>query len=234
MGRQQELFSTRCSPLKFCRVIKKLNSKEHNVAIKELGFDQLMKMKRMKLCHRLCKWVLDNFDVKCSTFTVGNEVVHIGPEDVVRIFGLPSEGGSVLKPVHDIDTLCKRYSINVEKDLNVNALQKDLENVSPQSIEFKAKFVLFAVGTLFCPKSDNWIGKQHMCCLNDEVMSGRANWAEYVYNYLLSGISAYQSLRERRSVGGCIIILQVNGYPYKCIEFYEFCLQLCIICVKTK
>ena len=109
-------------------------------------------MKRMKVCKKLCKWLLDCFDIETSSFKEKERVISIGPDDVVDILGLPAVGSHILTHVRDLDDVCRKYSINSEGGLDINVLKKDLENVSPTSPEFKAKFVLFTVGTFFVQK----------------------------------------------------------------------------------
>ena len=191
------MFSSRCSPVKFTNLVSRLNSHDHYMAIQELGFGELIRMKRMKVCKRLCQWVLDSFDVNSCSINVGGKVIKICPNDVVDLFGLPSTGEGILRSVSNIDEICKQYSINISNGLDINMVEEDLITVSPRSIEFKAKFVLFAVGTLLCPNTDTSTEKTYLSCLNNDVMHGRANWAGHVFNYLISGISEYKMMGSR-------------------------------------
>ena len=205
----QEMLLTRCSPWRFIRKLRQLNSVEHHRAIVEVGMGELIEIKGFKLCKKLILHVVDNFDVVTSSMKIGEQVKIIGVEDVVDILGLPSSGASVSESKTEEKLAWMKFGMNGSKGLKLTALEAELDAASPRTIEFKGKFILYAVGCLLCPNSKTSVDTKYLRWLTEDVTCGKVNWAKEVYEYLIRSIALYKSAGSGAWLCGCVMILQV-------------------------
>ncbi|OMO93460.1 Peptidase C48, SUMO/Sentrin/Ubl1 [Corchorus olitorius] len=106
------------------------------------------------------------------------------------------------------DTL-SRFNIPGNKNIKVYDLEDCIHKAEATSLEFKAKFILFAIGCLLCPRSGTYIDKSYYSCLTEDMFKGRVDWATHVYTVLMNGIADFKSQKANAYVTGCIMILQV-------------------------
>ncbi|OMO71103.1 hypothetical protein COLO4_28381 [Corchorus olitorius] len=107
------------------------------------------------------------------------------------------------------DTL-SRFNIPGNKNIKVYDLEDCIHKAEATSLEFKAKFILFAIGCLLCPRSGTYIDKSYYSCLTEDMFKGRVDWATHVYTVLINGIADFKSQKANAYVTGCIMILQVE------------------------
>ncbi|OMP03679.1 hypothetical protein COLO4_10271 [Corchorus olitorius] len=129
----------------------------------------------------------------------------------IDVFGLPSKGDRIVEgtTLNDREKLLEMYNIDSGKKIYLQDLLNELPKIDAKSNEFKAKFLLYAIGCLLCPWSATYVETAWFSYLNEKVLKGDVDWASHVYKMLCSGIEEFQRCVGRQYVSGCIIILQV-------------------------
>ncbi|OMO62313.1 hypothetical protein COLO4_33138 [Corchorus olitorius] len=176
-----------------------------------MGFGELNWMKTLNVCGELCLSLVDNFDCINSLFKICGRDYKVGKDDIIDVFGLPNSGEFIVESKNAIDRekLAELYNIDSSKKIYLQDLVIDLDKIDGESNEFKAKFVLYTIGCLLCPRSTTYVESSWLGYLNEKVLKGEVDWVSHVYKMLWSGIDEFQKLVGRQYVSGCIIILQV-------------------------
>ncbi|OMO98303.1 hypothetical protein COLO4_13993, partial [Corchorus olitorius] len=203
--------SSRCSPKEFVALVRSLKSKEQKDVIREMGLGEMSLMKSLNVCTDLCLSLIENFDCTKSSLKICGRDYKFGKDDVVDVFGLPSKGDLIVEgtSLNDRDKLLEMYNIDSAKKIYLQDLLNELPKINANSNEFKAKFLLYAIGCLLCPRSATYVETVWFSYLNEKVLKGDVDWASHVYKMLCSGIEEFQRSVRRQYVSGCIIILQV-------------------------
>ncbi|OMO57625.1 hypothetical protein COLO4_35220 [Corchorus olitorius] len=153
--------------------------------------------------------------IRCDSygrsFKICGRDYKVGKDDIVDVFGLPNSGECIVESRNAIDRekLAELYNIDSSKKIYLQDLVIDLDMIDGKSNEFKAKFVLYTIGCLLCPRSATYVESSWLGYLNEKVLKGEVDWASHVHKMLWSGINEFKKSVGNQYVSGCIIILQV-------------------------
>ncbi|CAN1128103.1 hypothetical protein LINPERPRIM_LOCUS29988, partial [Linum perenne] len=90
----QVYLTSRCGVDQFCDLIGSFCDAKKKV-IEEMGFGELLKMKKQKLKMQLIKDLLLRFDASSSELFVHGNVLTISIDDVVTTLGVQAKGNDV-------------------------------------------------------------------------------------------------------------------------------------------
>lgn len=133
------------------------------------------------------------------------------------MLGLPFVGPSISsrKVITSDEVLkaCVRFNLHKSGHTSQYELWGYLEGVAgvkPFDEQFKAKLLLFIIGTLLKPTSNvhlHW--KEYIPMLNGLYNLSNFNWAKFVIDGLLQAVNVFQ-VRQAKSLGGFLLYLQVS------------------------
>lgn len=87
-----ERLNTRNVPKLFVETMEKMKDAQVD-CIREIGFGALLELKTREAPHHLGYWLAQKFDeVSCELRMANGDAIHITPEDVHRVFGIPLGG----------------------------------------------------------------------------------------------------------------------------------------------
>lgn len=172
--------------------------------MRETGFDSLLRLSCNFLCRDVCHYLVQNLDPKTATLTIQYQSIHITDVDVGHILGIPYSGRVIPKNCESLDECKATFSL-----LTLNEYPLFWENeVSP--LVFKRAFILYVLGTFLCPTTSNKPSPKHYPAVVDVHHAKDYNWGKYVLDWMLHEITHYKKSTNSKSIGGCLLFLQVS------------------------
>lgn len=186
-----------------------------------LGLESLLELKLTRLQRELCADLARQVDVRRSVLIVSGKELPLTYGSLTKVIGLPCAGPSIpfTQDLSEDEFLAACVRFNLPKSGRVS--QYDLwaylnEGDGPNSFhdEFKAKLLLFTITTLLKPTTNVHIHfKEYIPMLNGIECLAEHNWAKFVIDGLLDAVHVFQ-VRQAKSLGGCLLYLQVPFLPY--------------------
>ncbi|TXG60715.1 hypothetical protein EZV62_012078 [Acer yangbiense] len=93
-GHEDQTINTRCTPSRWCRIVKKL-SEEHKQVVRALGFGNLLALNSGRLRLKIFRWLVDNFDTKASALDIHGRRFAINSSVFSRVLGISDQGDQI-------------------------------------------------------------------------------------------------------------------------------------------
>ncbi|XVE94759.1 hypothetical protein REPUB_Repub02eG0036700 [Reevesia pubescens] len=208
---------SRCSPRSFIDCVAGFEKGKGKIeAVKDVGLGGLLLLKTSKLHREFCLTLLHHFNVEGRYLDVHGHQIHMTPEDVELVMGLPSKGADLVTygSVEDLHTVRRKY--NLPKIIKLQWLEQELKRLDKGDDEFKAKFVLYAIGKILCPVMKLEIPRCYLFSIRDLTKLKEVNWAKVLYDHLLSGIREFQK-NKQGSCSGFLPFLNLFYFERICL-----------------
>lgn len=174
-------------------------------------------MKVTRLQRELCADLARNVDVTRSVLKVNGTETPLTYASLMKVIGLPCSGPPIPfrkdLTTAEFDNTCRRFNLHKSGRLSQYQLWAHLYGIDGDrqfDDEFKAKLLLWTIATLLKPTANVHMHfKDYIPMLNVMDNLSEFNWAKFVIDGLLDAIKVFQ-VRDARSVGGCLLYLQVN------------------------
>ncbi|TXG69659.1 hypothetical protein EZV62_004594 [Acer yangbiense] len=159
---KKSTFSTRCTPDRFSFIVPKL-SKEQLDAVGKIGFGSLLELCCGRLRRELCKYLIDNFDITNHSLNINDNKIVLNPSMLAKTMGVID--GSLIVNLkgnsNHIEKLKSKYCIE-SNGLPLHKIEKKHINLTTTNEEFKVTFSLYALGTVFCPTTEQFIKSSYL------------------------------------------------------------------------
>lgn len=192
-----------------------------------LGLECLLELKVTRLQRELCADLARKVDVGRSVLLVTGKEIHLTYASATKVLGLSCAGPSIpcRKNISEEEFVNACTRLNLPKSGRVSQydLWKHINGIHGQNSfddEFKAKFLLFTIATLLKPTTNVHMHfKEYIPMLNGMDGLSEHNWGEFVINGLLDAVNVFQ-IRHAKSLGGCLIYLQVPFLTYTFLLYF--------------
>lgn len=171
-------------------------------AVIDMGFGGLVDLKYNHLDRDFCGWLVSKFDPDECCLNVHGKKVPITLLDVENLLGIRSTGQLLAEDSskEDISELCHKYGF-VAGQLNVTRLRDDLKYLTDAGDEFKCRFVLLALGRMYCPGTKSGIKASLIHFVKDPSLLSKFNWGWLLLDHLQMGV---RSFKKKNTSGGCV------------------------------
>ena len=217
-GHEDQTINTRCTPSRWCRIVKKL-SEEQKEVVHALGFGNLLALDCGRLRLKICRWLVDNFDTKACALDIHGRRFVINSSVFGRVLGISDQGDkiSIYGDVPNFEYWKSKFAIT-SRGIFLKDIEHSLEEMTTADYEFKVILCLFLLGTILCPSAIDYVQTGYLIPLGDVGSIGTKNWSSWCLSALCEGIDKYVKNRQRLKtccISGCVLFLQV-----KIIEFF--------------
>ncbi|TXG53367.1 hypothetical protein EZV62_022536 [Acer yangbiense] len=210
-GHEDQTINTRCTPSRWCRIVKKL-SEEHKEVVHALGFGNLLALDCGSLWLKICRWLVDNFDTKACALDIHGRRFFINSSVFGRVLGISDQGDkiSIYGDVPNFEYWKSKFAIT-SRGIFLKDIEHSLEEMTTADYEFKVIFCLFLLGTILCPSAIDYVQTGYLIPLGDVGSIGTKNWSSWCLSTLCEGIDKYVKNRQRlktSSISGCVLFLE--------------------------
>ncbi|XP_060971753.1 uncharacterized protein LOC133037950 isoform X2 [Cannabis sativa] len=199
--RETSFICSRCSPGRVVSIISQLSS-EQKTLVNEIGFGNLLGLKKCNLKRKLIQWLVDNFNVEDGCLRVHGKVYEMNSHLFSYITGI-HDGGEHLSD-------SKSDNCNDGRIL-ISHLEEKLKCNNKTDMGFVHQFLLFIVSVFLMPNTTVYASRDYeaqILALKDLANVRRINWASMSFKYLVMGLSAFKR-SSSKYVCGCLYFLQV-------------------------
>ncbi|TXG48583.1 hypothetical protein EZV62_024458 [Acer yangbiense] len=130
-GHEDQTINTRFTPSRWCRIVKKL-SEEQKEVVRALGFGNLLALNCGRLRLKICRWLVDNFNIKTCSIDIHGWRFVIN-SSVFAQFAMTSCG------------------------IFLKDIEHCLEEMTTDDDEFKVTLCLFLLGTILYPSATDYV-----------------------------------------------------------------------------
>lgn len=201
---------TRTSPFTLVNSFNLLTNRQKE-AIKELGFDQILRLSIIEIPSRLSYWVVDNFDVcSCELVLDKGRSLQIEPVDVRRVFGFPigniliEEGGKKAQT-----DLVEEYTNTFDGKIKIG--QKDIVEKMLGDKEgggwFKRHFVMLLVSSLIENSSHGYVNPEIMQHLGNLDKVKGMDWCTYTLDCLARTKRSWENNKHKAFLGSALFLM---------------------------
>lgn len=172
------------------------------------------RVKDNKITARLCAELAKKVDVVRAIFKVNCKEIPLTYASLTKVLGLPCSGPSI--PIRkdiaqeEFLTACRRFNLPLSGRVSQYDLWAHLDGVDgthPFADEFKAKLLLFIIGTLLKPTTNVHLHfREYIPILNGMDNLCDFNWAKFVIDGLLDAVNVFQ-MWQAKSLGGCLLYI---------------------------
>lgn len=228
-GRSNPKLSSPCSPKAVHKVISRF-SLDKKQLVRSIGFGGLLELPlHRKIGHRFSLWLLTKV---VPDSTVASHPAAAGkvagmpfyPNDVSKVFGVPSGGCPVPKLVSDEAKAILRGALGLgegddSRPRILHAAKHVLKRkfgrgmAEKDQAAFKIAFVVFVVENLLAPRETDSVSLDYFMALRrpDEIHT--YDWSEFVIRVVLDSArqvqAAFAQGRPVENLFGCILFLQI-------------------------
>ncbi len=200
------LWDVVCRPSYFAKHVKGFTAEQRRLA-NETGLGCLLDNNVTQLRGDLICWLAQSFELSTRTLIVYGRRFRIGAADVTSVMGLV-DGNSCLylkKKSPLVSRYCKQASGHLVIDLR-GIVEKLADS---HGEEFKRCYVLFALATVICPSTRQYLHHQWVSAVENVDMLSDCQWATVTLDHLVSSIKNVFEERVQK-LGGCALFLQVR------------------------
>ncbi|TXG54112.1 hypothetical protein EZV62_019368 [Acer yangbiense] len=94
LGHKDQTINTRCTPSRWCRIVKKL-SEEQKQVVRALGFGNLLALNCGRLRLKICRWLVDNFDTKACAIDIHGRRFVVNSSVFARVLEISDQGDQI-------------------------------------------------------------------------------------------------------------------------------------------
>ncbi|TXG60422.1 hypothetical protein EZV62_014995 [Acer yangbiense] len=211
-GHEDQTINTRCTPSRWCRIVKKLLEEQKEV-MHALGFGNLLALDCGRLRLKICRWLIDNFDTKACALDIHGQWFVINSSVFGRVLGISDQGDkiSIYGDVPNFEYWKSKFAIT-SRGIFLKDIEHSLEEMTTADYEFKVILCLFLLGTILCPSAIDYVQTGYLIPLGDVGSIGTKNWSSWCLSTLCEGIDKYVKNRQRlktSSISGCVLFLEL-------------------------
>ena len=216
--------NTRCTPSRWCRVVKKL-SEEQKEVVRGLGFGNLLVLNCGRLRLKICRWLVDNFDTNGSAIHIHGRRFVMNSSVFARVLGISDQGDqiSIYGDVPNFDYWKSKFAIT-SRGIYLKDIEHRLEEMTVADEDFKVTLCLFLLGTILCPSPIDYVQTGYLIPLGDVGSIHTKNWSNWCFSALCEGIEKFQKNHQRLracTISGCVLFLQVQILFILYISFHH-------------
>ncbi|KAL6125487.1 hypothetical protein ACLB2K_073544 [Fragaria x ananassa] len=214
---------TRTSPHRFKSLIGEFNE-EKLAACRELGFGPLLKLAITKMHLSILRLIVDATSASDKSITMHGTKLPLSANDVENVMGLKNGGSPVVFEGHVKDYTELEATANEmagpDHKIQLAKVEAYLKETQLVDDKFKRLFILFTMSTIISPTASLSIPKKWLLCARNPADCALKNWAEYVFDSLMAGISEFQQ-RENgaktsgKFCNGCLLFLEL--FHFDCV-----------------
>lgn len=172
---------------------------------------------------RLVKWIMRHVDPLICEFRYKHRVIVFSRELVSKILGLQNGNAALVlsgdsEAVNELRELYKEGErAPIKKCIDV--LKKSTDRAS-----FLRAFMLLALGTIYCPRTGNYVEMKYLHSLVNIADLSSYDWSGHVISLLMDEVRKYQQFSDERlehdhQIGSCLVILAVGFYYFSILFF---------------
>lgn len=209
---------TRCNPKLNNQLIDRFKGHlQFRKLLGSLGLDSLLELKITRLQRELCADLARKIDVRRGLLVVNGSEIPLTYESLTKVIGLPCSGPCIPFrqdiTAEDLLTIATRFNLHTSGRVSQYELWAHLDGIADTEAfneEFKAKLLLFTIGTLLKPTTNTHMYfKDYIPMLKEMHNLCHYNWVKFVIDGLLEAVNVFQ-VRRAKSLGGCLLYLQVH------------------------
>ncbi|KAL6137902.1 hypothetical protein ACLB2K_063191 [Fragaria x ananassa] len=214
---------TRTSLHRFKSLIGEFNE-EKLAACRELGFGPLLKLAITKMHLSILRLIVDATSASDKSITMHGTKLPLSANDVENVMGLKNGGSPVVFEGHVKDYTELEATANEmagpDHKIQLAKVEAYLKETQLVDDKFKRLFILFTMSTIISPTASLSIPKKWLLCARNPADCALKNWAEYVFDSLMAGISEFQQ-RENgaktsgKFYSGCVLFLEL--FHFDCV-----------------
>ncbi|TXG64134.1 hypothetical protein EZV62_011128 [Acer yangbiense] len=209
---KDQTINTRCTPSRWCRIVKKL-SEEQKQVVRALGFGNLLALNSGRLRLKICRWLVDNFDTKASALDIHGRRFAINSSVFSRVLGISNQGDQICLSgdVPNFDFWKSKFAIT-SRGIFLKDIEHSLKEMTTVDDEFKVIVCLFLLGTILCPSAIDYVQTGYLIPLGDAESIGTKNWSNWCFSALCEGIAKFQKNWQRLKtccIYGCVLFLEL-------------------------
>ncbi|KAI9186849.1 hypothetical protein LWI28_021596 [Acer negundo] len=157
LGHRAETIDTRCTPSRWCRIVKKL-SEEQKQDVHALGFGNLLALDCGRLRLKICRCFVDNFDTKASSIDIHGRRLVLNSFVFARVLGISDlrDQISISGDVPNLDFWKSKFPIT-SCGIFLIDIEHSLEEMTTTDDEFKVTLCLFLLGTILSPSANDYV-----------------------------------------------------------------------------
>ncbi|GFQ01367.1 hypothetical protein PHJA_002280600 [Phtheirospermum japonicum] len=205
---------TRMSP-------KKLLSQNQRQAVKDIGFGSLLEIRINECDGKLCRYLVDNFDVCRCGLDFGKEEIILIEEDVLCTLDFPKGGLAVVeKNANEIgeymELLAKwreRWGIELGSLITCNMADKIIERVD-YGDWFIRDVVVFSMSSIIKGHTNRRSNYKILYSLIDVNIIKDLNWCAYTLTSLLGAIESWKNNPTSNFTSPLIFLLVMFQLSY--------------------
>ena len=214
---QDQTLYTRCTPSRWCRIVKKLSEDQKEVVC-ALGFGNLLDLNCGRLRLKICRWLVDNFDAKACSIAIHGRRFVMNSSVFARVLGISDQGDqiSLSGAVPNIIFWKEKFAMT-SHGIFLKDIEQRLEEMTTADDEFKVTLSLFLLATILSPSATDYIQTEYLIPLGDVGSISTKNWSSWCFSTLCEGIQKFQTNRQRSKtcyISGCLLFLQVQNIEY--------------------
>ncbi|KAK4281527.1 hypothetical protein QN277_013007 [Acacia crassicarpa] len=208
-------FMTRCAPnqfMKLCQLIK--DKPDMMERLEKIGFHKLVDICCAQIPRHLCGRFMDSFDPPTKNVSIRGKSLHVGPEDVRQIMGLPCHGRKIETNTNNQDKSFKEL-----KRMYGSIPYKTIGNwlvERKKGMDFETLFVIYALGTLLCPSAAIKVSDTVLkVIVATKAAFTEYDWCTFILDELCNSIGVYKKKLRKGTVtaplniGGCMYFLMI-------------------------
>ena len=156
-------------------IVSRLSSSQQQTE-KEIGFGGVLDIRCTRLNHKLCKWLIQNFDTRYCSLNVHGYQFFLIAEHIGDILGIHCKGCEV-----DFTGSLEKYPKLLEQLGAINGaiplkgLREYLHETRDVGDEFKRKFALYILGALLCPTTKPSLKLEFVYAVKNVHIMGNCN-----------------------------------------------------------
>ncbi|KAI9169384.1 hypothetical protein LWI28_011531 [Acer negundo] len=216
LGHEAKTINTRCTPSRWCRIVKKL-SKERKQVVYVLRFGNLLALDCGCLRLKICRWLVDNFDTKSSSIDIHGRRFMLNSSVFARVLGISDleDQISISGDVPNLDFWKSKFPIS-SRGIFVKDIEHSLKEMTMTDDEFKVTLCLFLLGTILSLSANDYAQTGYLIPLRDVGTISLKNWSIWCFSSLCEGIEKFQknrSIMKTCCISECVLFLQANQRP---------------------
>ncbi|KAI9126600.1 hypothetical protein K1719_002196 [Acacia pycnantha] len=161
------------------------------VRLEKIGFHKLVHICCAQIPRHLCGQFMDGFDPPTKNVVIRGKSLHLRPEDVKQLMGLPCNGGEIERKAKKDDkafkSLKRSYGSVPYKMIGNWIIESKVEE------QFEILFVIYALGILLCPTASIKVSDALLKVIVATKEDFREyDWCTFVLNELCTSIGEYK------------------------------------------
>ncbi|TVU04427.1 hypothetical protein EJB05_50000, partial [Eragrostis curvula] len=199
-----------CSPTRYVNIVEGLSDK-HKTAIKNVGFEGMLHMKKIHLRRLMLVKIAKRYIQETQSFLLGGKEIRMTPSDVYHIMGLPIQGNNIdVSAVTHInkELLCayrsKKRSCN---QITLKALEQSITASKDPDDDFIRQFVLYTIGIILAPTTKDYVNSKYLAFVEKVTEIPKFNWGQFTFTNLLGCIHSFTQA-EKVNLQGNLALLQ--------------------------